>query len=691
MNAATGGSIQPYIYVTSSLVNKLSFELLSSVLAHECGHIACKHYLYHSIAIQLMDGIDNSSLGRNMTIRKYLSPALVRAFLYWDRCSELSADRAAVLCDGTADHMIDALLWIHGYGKNVDREAFLKQAIDFNAFVKESKINGTLEQMMIQQESHPRLANRVYECYEWSRSERYKRILSGNGTRSVGSALRDTSDLDELNERLAKVNAELEQYTSSADNIDYAFSVFSGIISGAVDALFIGDTKITGDDICLSYAQVNNFIQKYARFRGLDGSQTKTAIRELEKEFKVAQDNVWKGKDIKVSTKNHHLADLAHHPTPAGFIASLMVQFLRVGTFINKEGELYLIPVKSEPGRESILWIPAIITGTLKWFAFMAECTEFAENSGEGFNTFKAFDHMVQLFRTEPILKEVVQCADQWFGHLVSDVGGSKNTAGEGMGIPGVIMSLFYEIGSLPFLRNTGLTAFLDDLYENHGVDFRYELAVYKTVGKQTIPVILNELCVRTGYFLLHLAKELSEGNEKINWSNVIPFGNRTVERMITIASMTFTIADTTDAAVHAALESGGNWILFSGRFIARFNYVGAGRAAVAVVREVSDARKEMQLLHEKRLLSEEKAEIFFDQLQEFKEKLEQKVSSYLTEDITCFMEGLDQIQKGLEAGDSDLVIKGNLKIQKQLGHETQFKDQEGFDAFMDSDTPLQF
>ena len=76
---------------------------------------------------------------------------------------------------------------------------------------------------------------------------------------------------------------------------------------------------------------------------------------------------------------------------------------------------------------------------------------------------------------------------------------------------------------------------------------------------------------------------------------------------MLTIASMTFTVADTADAAIHAAIESGGNWVLFSGRFVTRFNYVGAGRAALSIVREVSNEKKEAQLIHEKMILSEAK------------------------------------------------------------------------------------
>lgn len=43
MNAATGGSTSPYIFITSELVEKIPTDLIATVLAHECGHIACQH------------------------------------------------------------------------------------------------------------------------------------------------------------------------------------------------------------------------------------------------------------------------------------------------------------------------------------------------------------------------------------------------------------------------------------------------------------------------------------------------------------------------------------------------------------------------------------------------------------------------------------------------------------------------
>lgn len=82
---------------------------------------------------------------------------------------------------------------------------------------------------------------------------------------------------------------------------------------------------------------------------------------------------------------------------------------------------------------------------------------------------------------------------------------------------------------------------------------------------------------------------------------------------------------------------------------------------------------------------------MFYQQLQQFKAQLEEKASNYLAEDIEAFIEGFDYMKEGLETGDSNLVIKGNVVIQKVLGREPQFTTQEEFDELMESDAPLQF
>ena len=718
LNAFTGGITEPFICVTSELVKQCPPEMISSVIAHECGHIACKHYLYHSLARNFANGIAASPLTKIPGINRYLSKTLITALLFWDRCSELSADRAAVLCDGSSDKTVEMLLKIHGFDENINREEFVKQALDLKEFVNDSKSNKMMEQVLVQWNSHPLLATRAYEVYDWEHSNQYKGIVDGtytveqvhkdieatgeeeiiNASVSVETKTTGTIGLDEvpvevqvaLEHKLNQVNQELERYTNYADGVQYAYAVACGIISGAIDSAFFADTKIFDNDIGFSHRQVNEFIQEYAASRGLGGDRLKDCISDLEQAFKVAQDNVWKGADIGVSAKNHHLADLAHHPTPAGLMSALIVQFLRVGTFVNKDGEWHFLFVPTTKEDIANVAIPAVITGVLNWLVAIST-EKYEEETGKEIP--KALRRLAHVIASTPAIIEVVKCADNWFGHLVSDMGGSKNTAGGGMGVPGIFLSLLHELSTLPILKDSNLPAIVNDLYVNKKLDLRHELAYAQQAKLQAVPVIFNEICVRLGFMILQLEKELLENGslERVNWRRVIPFANRSVDRCLAIATMTFNVVDTGDAALRAAIESGGNWVLFSGRFVARYNFVGAGRAALAIVKEVSNERKEAQLIHERMILMDAKAQMFYQQLQQFKAQLEEKVSNYLAEDIEAFIEGFDYMKEGLETGDSNLVIKGNVVIQKVLGREPQFTTQEEFDELMESDAPLQF
>ena len=515
-----------------------------------------------------------------------------------------------------------------------------------------------------------------------------------------------------LNDDLARINAELDRYTCHAQKEEYALAVASGILAGVVDALYVGEGPSFDADTTearvTANTQVNKFVEDYARKRGFDGKVSRTnlmkgTIKFLEGKFTVPQDNIWKGRDIGVAAKNHHLADFAHHPTPGGLVASIIVQFFRVGIFVNSEGEWQLIPIE-ESDKERLnaiilnTVIPAVITGFLNWLVAIS-ATEHEQQTEQEIPA--AIKKLAQLAASMPILAEVAKCADNWFGHLVSDMGGSSANPGGGMGIPGVFLSMLYEIAALPPLNETELPKYLNSLYTKKRIDFRKELAaieansgqMLESLGKQTIPVILNEVLVRTGFFVLQLARAFSENQPiaDINWGNIIPVGNRTVDRMMTVSTMTLTLADTADAAVRASVESAGNWIIFSQRFAARFNFVASGRAAIAIVREASDDAKELQLLHEKRLLTEAKTAFTIEQLEAYKAQLQDRLDAYLQEDLEAFLMGFSIMDQGLQQGDSNLVIAGNVVIQKALGREAQFTSQDEFDALMESDDDFVF
>lgn len=174
-NAYTSGDTKPFIVLTSGLLETLPDELIPTVLAHECGHIACHHVLYSTMGKILLGGA-SSFLGGLVTLPVQM------AFAYWMRCSEFSADRAAVICDGTHDKMIETCFRFAGYDKDIllegNIDAFLEQAEEYNKLVGDSKWNKSLEFMMYSQIDHPLNAVRASECKSWCEGEQYGHILS---------------------------------------------------------------------------------------------------------------------------------------------------------------------------------------------------------------------------------------------------------------------------------------------------------------------------------------------------------------------------------------------------------------------------------------------------------------------------------------------------------------------------------
>ena len=710
MNAATMGTTNPCVYVTSGLVKYLSLDQIASVLAHECGHIACKHYLYHSIVVNVINKLNDSPLGYVGAVRRFITPGLISAFLFWDRCSELSADRAAILCDGKPETMVDALIRIHGYD-NINRDEFIKQAIDLHGFVNDEKDNKAIEQMMIRNETHPRLATRVYECCEWSRTERFRSILDGtyrqimkgntdlteegivaaeveykaeSGRSSTGRSssqrgisgesaapvyVKSEPSEDQIDAALAQVNQRLERYTFDGNKEDYAIAIASGILAGIVDSIFVGELSLE----CANQwgnEQVEKLVLRAAKHQGCDSTDLSQAVRYLENMFPIAAD---KATDAFGGGLQHHLRDFSHHPTPVGLICSILTQFT---------GKVYGTDVNG-----------SFIVVELEEDGIALVGRNFAEKI-----TFGVIN---------------------WIFHMASDAAGSSGSIMKGRvgtGLPGPVVSLLKEISALPFFRNQDakghkkLSVYISKLFngtllgdrdENGRLiplkfDLRTEMGLGMQIGKQAVPVVLNECIVRTFHLVRGLVRELSREDirsgsdlDRVNWKTVIPFHNRTADRMLMISSMTFTLADTADAAVHAAIESCGNWVLFSGVFVSRFNYVGAGRAVLSIVKEVSNEQKEAQLLQERLILTNAKTGKVMERFEAYRIALEERISNYLAEDLEAFLSGMDDMKQGMESGDSDLVIKGNVTIQRVLGREPQFTNQKEFDDLMDSDEAL--
>lgn len=165
-NAYTYGDSRTFLTVTSGLLECLKEEELDIVLAHECGHIVCRHALYHTMAA-LLKTAGSSLLG-------VLTLPMEMALLYWSRCSELSADRAAaVLLDGPTP-VVNAMIRFAGgppqITSGVDVAQYIQQAEAYDQ-LKAKGWDRLLQTVAILPASHPFAAVRAREILRWCASE----------------------------------------------------------------------------------------------------------------------------------------------------------------------------------------------------------------------------------------------------------------------------------------------------------------------------------------------------------------------------------------------------------------------------------------------------------------------------------------------------------------------------------------
>lgn len=355
---------------------------------------------------------------------------------------------------------------------------------------------------------------------------------------------------------------EIDLLSSQADKWDCLVAVASGILCGMLDIVWVGDFSLENGRAFAS-DKIDDFVEKTAGILGFKGGELKDAVKFLEDMFPIPSDG--NTPDFGGGLQ-HHLRDFAHHPTIVGLIFSLLTQFTGMSYGTDVKGVFKVVPVPD------------------KSKAFIGN------------------DIPDKLFKGTIV----------WFFHLVSDMAGSSSTAGitGGTGIPGPILSLAKELSVLPIFQNikigeNKLSVFLSKLFngtyfamhdENGKIikdtvikfDLRGELGVIAELGKQALPVLANDCIVRSFYFLRRFSLEMKAMKcsqvgdiqpQSIDWNNVKPFGNPTIDRMLTISSAVFSTVDIAEAVI-------------TKKYFVAVNYAGVGRFAIAIGTEISNYLK---------------------------------------------------------------------------------------------------
>ena len=174
-NAYTYGDSRIFITITSGLVDMLDDEELDAVIAHECGHILCRHVLYHSVATEIFNGA--GALG----LLGDLAKPIKWAMYHWYRMSELSCDRCASII--TSPEVVARVMARLAGGPKVitsdlNMEEWAKQADKYEAIRSDNLWDRYLQLAVVLELDHPFNAVRVREILNWQHTPQYLNLLA---------------------------------------------------------------------------------------------------------------------------------------------------------------------------------------------------------------------------------------------------------------------------------------------------------------------------------------------------------------------------------------------------------------------------------------------------------------------------------------------------------------------------------
>jgi Zn-dependent protease with chaperone function len=151
----------------------LDDEELDAVIAHECGHILCRHVLYNSLANYLKLGADALGILGNLTA------PVEYALYYWNRKSELSCDRCAAIV--TSPQVVARVMARLAGGprsltERISSIEWAKQADEYDQIRNSNLWNKALQISAVLSMSHPFAAVRVREILRWEHSPQYAQL-----------------------------------------------------------------------------------------------------------------------------------------------------------------------------------------------------------------------------------------------------------------------------------------------------------------------------------------------------------------------------------------------------------------------------------------------------------------------------------------------------------------------------------
>lgn len=184
-NAFTFGETHPMIVLNAGLLYRVNEDELKTVIAHECGHIAGKHVLYHNLGNLILSGAGGF-------FGNLLTAGFFAELFKWMRASEYSCDRAASVVMGSGEPVQTGLLKFATGSASllepVNMEECLRQADELDKYTDDMWVKVFSFYSLTSRMSHPFLAYRVRELKRWTESKQYMELfINDDGERLDGN------------------------------------------------------------------------------------------------------------------------------------------------------------------------------------------------------------------------------------------------------------------------------------------------------------------------------------------------------------------------------------------------------------------------------------------------------------------------------------------------------------------------
>ncbi len=232
------GLDEPFVLLSTGMVELLDAEGLRFVVGHEMGHVLSGHALYRTMLLRLLRLQDSLS----WTPASALGLRAVLAVLHeWYRKAELSCDRAGLLCgqDSAAALRTHLLLAGGPDPSEVDVSAFLRQAEEYESV---DDIRDSLAKVRnVELLGHPLAVVRAAQLQRWAASAEYRDILAGQYPRRHD----DEPQSNWVRDLAGAARSYRDSFTTSTDPLVRVFSDVGEAMSGAADKVW---SRFTGRD-----------------------------------------------------------------------------------------------------------------------------------------------------------------------------------------------------------------------------------------------------------------------------------------------------------------------------------------------------------------------------------------------------------------------------------------------------------